>query len=412
MQPPAKRTRLSARSLIVLALLGFASGLPLFLTGSTLKAWLTDSGLDLRVIGLFGLVTQPYVLKVLWAPFLDRYSLPWLGRRRGWMALFQAGLVVALVFMALGDPRVGVGRFVLLGFLVAFASASQDIALDAWRAEAFSSHELGIANAIHVGFYRVAMLVSGALGLVLAQKLGWRSMYLVMAGLMACGALGTLLAWSTDGRIRPPRTLREAVVAPFRQFLRRPAAVEVLVFILLYKIGDQLADAMVTPFLMRGLGFSKMEIGVTTKFTGMACLILGGLVGGLFMKRWNLKRSLVVFGLCQAGSILAFWALSLLGRNLGALAGAIALENLCYGMGGTAFATFLMCLCDKRFTGTQYALFTSIVALSRGYLSAPSGWVVLRLGWSGYFLACVCIAIPGLLLLTRYERWEIPEDRS
>ena len=410
MEQPAKPTSLSPRSFTVLALLGFASGLPLFLTGSTLKAWMTDAGLDLRVIGMFGLVAQPYVLKVFWAPFLDRYCPPVLGRRRGWMAFFQAGLVVLLVLMALGDPQVGVARFVVLGFLVAFASASQDVALDAWRAEAFPSHQLGLANAIHVGFYRVAMLVSGALGLVLAQQLGWRAMYLIMAALMALGALGTLLAWSTDDRIRPPRSLKEAVVDPFRQFLKRPAALEVLAFILLYKIGDQLADAMVTPFLMRGLGFSKMEIGVTTKFTGMGCLILGGLIGGMFMKRWSLKRALLVFGLCQAGSILAFWALSLLGRNLGALAGAIALEHLCYGMGGTAFATFLMCLCDKRFTGTQYALFTSIVAFSRGYLSAPSGWAVLRLGWSSYFLACVFIAIPGLLLLARYDRWAIPED--
>jgi PAT family beta-lactamase induction signal transducer AmpG len=398
--------------LVVVALLGFASGLPLYLTGSTLKAWLTQEGLNLKAIGLFGLITQPYALKFLWAPVLDRYLPPFLGRRRGWMVLTQGLLVLLLALMALAQPKVGVFHIAMLGVLVAFASASQDIVVDAWRAEAFPERELGMANAVHVGAYRVAMLVSGAGALILAQGSGWRVTYLVMAGMMALGALGTFLAWSTDTLARPPRTLREAVVEPFRQFLGRPAVGEVLLFCLLYKIGDQLAEAMTTPFLIRGMGFTLVQIGATTKTVGITFIILGGLVGGLVMRRLTLKRALVCFGLCQAGSILAFWALSRLGPRLEVLVGALALENLSYGMGGAAFATFLMRLCDKRFTATQYALLTSVMALSRGYLTAPTGWVVTQLGWSGYFLACSAMALPGLLLLLRFDRWGLPEPEQ
>ena len=397
--------------LVVVALMGFASGLPLYLTGSTLKAWLTQEGLNIHAIGLFGLITQPYALKFLWAPVLDRYLPPFLGRRRGWMALAQGLLVLLLVLMSFANPKVGIFHIAVLGVLVAFASASQDIVVDAWRAEAFTEHELGMANAIHIGAYRLAMLVSGAGALILAQKSGWRSTYQVMAGMMALGAVGTLLARSTDNQAcRPPRTLRDAVVEPLRQFLSRPAVGEVLLFCLLYKLADQLAEAMTTPFLIRGMGFSLLQIGVTTKTVGITFIILGGLVGGLAMRKLSLKRALMVFGICQGGSILAFWLLSRLGPKLPMLVGALALENLSYGMGGAAFATFLMRLCDKRFTATQYALLTSVMALSRGYLTAPSGWVVERLGWSGYFLVCSATALPGLFLLLRFDRWGLEPE--
>jgi PAT family beta-lactamase induction signal transducer AmpG len=404
MRDPAKPL---VHPLVVVALLGFASGLPLYLTGSTLKAWLTQDGLNIKAIGLFGLVTQPYALKFLWAPILDRYLPPFLGRRRGWMVLAQGLLVLLLVLMSMAHPQAGLFPIALLGVLVAFASASQDIVVDAWRAEAFPERELGLANAVHVGAYRLAMLVSGAGALVLAGKSGWRVTYLIMAAMMGLGALGTFLARSTDEVAKSPRTLREAVVEPFRQFLGRPAVGEVLAFCLLYKIGDQLAEAMTTTFLLRGMGFTLAQIGVTTKTVGITFLILGGLVGGTVMRKLSLKRALVLFGLCQGASIMAFWALSRLGPRLPVLVGALALENLSYGMGGAAFATFLMSLCDKRFTATQYALLTSVMALSRGYLTAPSGWIVERLGWPGYFLVCSAAAVPGLLLLLRFDRWGV-----
>ncbi len=399
-------------AMVTVALMGFASGLPLFLTGFTLKAWLTDAGLDLKAIGLFGLIVQPYALKFLWAPVLDRFLPPFLGRRRGWMVITQAALALLLAAMAASDPRAGAGRIALLGFLVAFASASQDIVVDAWRREAFAGPDLGLANAVHIGAYRVAMLVSGAGALILAEKTGWRATYLAMAGLMAAGSLGSFLAWSTDGSVQPPRTLREAVVEPLRQLLGRPAIGEVLAFCLLYKIGDQLADAMTAPFLLRGMGFTKLQIGATTKTVGMVCIILGGILGGLLMKKLSLKRALLVFGLLQAGSVLAFWALSRLGPRLAVLTGALALENLSFGMGTAAFATFIMLLCDRRFTATQYALLSSLLAFARGYLTAPAGWFADRFGWSGYFLACALAAIPGLLLLSRFDRWGVEEERA
>lgn len=399
-------------ALVTVALMGFASGLPLYLTGFTLKAWLTQSGLDLKAIGLFSLVTQPYALKFLWAPLLDRYVPPFLGRRRGWMVLFQAVLVALLVRMALTDPRVSVGRIALLGVLVAFASASQDVVIDAWRREAFQERDLGLANAVHIGAYRVAMLASGGGALILAGHAGWKATYLVMAGLMACGTLGTFLAWSTDAHIQPPRTLGAAVLRPLANLLGRPRIVEVLGFCLLYKIGDQLADSMSAPFLIRGMGFSLTQIGSITKTVGMLGIIIGGVLGGLLMKRLSMRRALILFGLAQCASILAFWALSRVGPLLSVLSLALALENLCFGMGGAAFATFVMLLCDRRFTATQYALLTSLLMVTRSYLSAPAGWFAARYGWSAYFLGCALVAVPGLLLLARYDQWGIVEDNG
>lgn len=397
------------RRLAALVLLGFASGLPLYLTGSTLKAWLTKDKLDLATIGIFSLVTLPYSLKFLWAPVLDRYVPPLLGRRRGWMLVMQIALAACMAALALSDPRISLFRVALLALGVAFASASQDIASDAWRAEVLPPRFLGLGNSIHIGAYRLAMLVSGAGALILADRAGWRVTYLVMAALMAASALGTLLADNTDDRAVAPRTLREAVVEPLREFFARPGFLEILAFCLLYKIGDQLADSMTTPFLIRGMGFSLTVIGATTKTVGITFIIVGGLVGGWILLKLSLRHALWLFGFVQAGSILAFWALSRLGPQLGVLVGALALENLAYGMGGAAFAAFLMGQCDKRFTGTQYALLTSLMALSRNVLAAPMGELAKLLGWSGYFLFCAAAAIPGLLLLLRWDRWGVPD---
>jgi PAT family beta-lactamase induction signal transducer AmpG len=400
------------RRLSALVLLGFASGLPLYLTGSTLKAWLTKDGLDLKTIGFFSLVTLPYSLKFLWAPVLDRYVPPLLGRRRGWMLVAQGALVLLLAALAVSDPRASLGRIAFLAVAVAFASASQDIATDAWRAEALPPTFLGMGNAIHIGAYRLAMLVSGAGALILADRAGWRATYLAMAALMAASLLGTLLAPNTDDRAVAPRTLREAVVGPLAEFFSRPGFLEILAFCILYKIGDQLADSMTVPFLLRGMGFSLTVIGATTKTVGITFIIVGGLVGGWILLKLSLRRALWLFGFVQAGSVLAFWALSRLGPKLGLLVGALALENLAFGMGGAAFAAFLMGQCDKRFTGTQYALLTSLMALSRSFLAAPMGELAKLLGWSGYFLFCAAAAIPGLLLLLRWDRWRIPDPEA
>jgi PAT family beta-lactamase induction signal transducer AmpG len=398
------------RRVLVLILLGFASGLPLFLTGSTLKLWLTDEGLSLGAIGLFSFVTLPYSLKVFWAPFLDRYSLPWLGRRRGWMLLMQACMAVALFQMARSQPRLDLYRVALLALAVAITSATFDIAVDAWRAEALDQKHLGLGNSIHIAAYRVAMLVSGGLAMILAQVLGWRTSYLLMALLTGLGMVGTWLATNTDAVARAPRTLHEAVVGPMKDLLQRKGIGLLLAFTVFYKLGDWLAEAMTMPFLLRGMGFTKMQIGTVQKTTAMVAIILGGLIGGWMLLRMSLRRALWICGFVQAASILGFWAISLLGRHLPLLVAANTLENLAYGMGSSALVALLMGSCNRSYTGTQYALFSALTALPRTLFAGMTGFMAETYGWKLYFPVCAMAAIPGLLLLLLYNRWGLPEN--
>jgi len=397
------------RHVLVLLLLGFASGLPLYLTGSTLKAWMTDEGLSLATIGLFSFVTLPYSLKVFWAPFLDRYALPGLGRRRGWMLLMQAGTVVALVALAMAQPRLGLLPVAILALAVAFTSATFDIAVDAWRAEALEQKQLGLGNSIHIAAYRVAMLVSGGLALILAQAMGWRFTYLAMAGLTVLGMAGTWLAENTDTTAQAPRSLQEAVVGPLKDLLQRKGIAYLLVFAVFYKLGDWLAESMTMPFLLRGMGFSKMQIGTVQKTTAMLAIIGGGLIGGWMLTRMSLRKALWICGFMQAGSILGFWVISLLGRHLPLLVAANTLENLAYGMGGSAFAALLMGSCNRSYTGTQYALFSALMALPRTFFAGLTGFMADWYGWKLYFPVCAAAAIPGLLLLLLWDRWGLPE---
>lgn len=398
------------RHLLVLILLGFASGLPLFLTGSTLKAWMTDEKLSLATIGLFSYVTLPYTLKIFWAPLLDRYALPFFGRRRGWMLLMQAGMAVALWQLARRDPHLGLWPVAGLALAVAFTSATFDIAVDAWRAEALDQVHLGLGNSIHITGYRVAMLISGGLALILAQATDWRFTYLMMACLTLLGMLATLLAPNTDARAKAPRTLGEAVVEPLRDLLRRPGIGLLLSFTVFYKLGDWLAESMTMPFLMRGMGFSKMQIGTVQKTTAMVAILLGGLIGGWMLMRMSLRRALWICGFVQAGSILGFWAISLLGRHLPLLVAANSLENLAYGMGGSAFAALLMGSCNLKYTGTQYALFSALMALPRTFFAGFTGFLAERVGWVLYFPICALAAIPGLLLLLLWDRWGLADN--
>jgi len=400
------------RQLITLLLLGFASGLPLFLTGSTLKAWMTDEGLSLATIGLFSFVTLPYSLKVFWAPFLDRYALPGLGRRRGWMLAMQGCMALALVLLARTQPHLDLYRVAVLALAVAVTSATFDIAVDAWRAEALEQKYLGLGNSIHITAYRVAMLVSGALAMILAQLFGWQTSYLLMAVLTCLGMVGTWLAQNTDAVAKAPRTLREAITGPLKDLLQRKGIGYLLAFAVFYKLGDWLAESMTMPFLLRGMGFSKMQIGTVQKTTAMVAIILGGLIGGWMLTRMSLRRALWICGFVQAGSILGFWAISLLGRHLPLLVAANTLENLAYGMGGSAFAALLMGSCNLKYTGTQYALFSALMALPRTLFAGFTGFLAERVGWTLYFPICVAAAIPGLLLLLLWDRWGLPEDRE
>lgn len=409
---------MNPRRFLVLLLLGFASGLPLFLTGSTLKAWMTSEGLNLKVIGAFSFVTLPYSLKVFWAPLVDRFGLPLLGRRRGWMLAMQGAMALTLAALALRDPHLGLFPIALLAIAVAVTSATFDIAVDAWRVEALPRHLLGLGTSIHIAAYRVAMLVSGGGALILAQKSGWRLTYLAMAGLTLLGVVGTLLAEDTDEAAAAPRTLQAAVVEPLRDLLPRPGMAELMAFAVLFKLGDWLAESMTMPFLLRGAGFTLAQIGTVQKTTAMLAIILGGLAGGALLAKVSLRRALWLFGFLQAGSILGFWMVSRLGANLPAFIVANALENFAYGAGGAGFAVLIGASCNRAYTATQYALFTSLMALPRTLFAGATGWLAeaLRLnlgdhaGWSAYFLCCVAAAIPGLLLLLRYRHWGPPEE--
>jgi PAT family beta-lactamase induction signal transducer AmpG len=400
------------RRLLVLILLGFASGLPLFLTGSTLKAWMTDEGLSLATIGLFSFVTLPYSLKVFWAPCLDRFALPGLGRRRGWMMLMQVGMAGTLGILAFTQPHLSLTRVAVLALAVAVTSASFDIAVDAWRAEALEQKELGLGNSIHIAAYRVAMLVSGGLAMILAQVFGWRTTYLLMAGFTLLGTLGTWLATNTDAVAKAPRTLQEAITGPLKDLLHRKGIGYLMAFAVFYKLGDWLAESMTMPFLLRGMGFSKMQIGTVQKTTAMVAIILGGLLGGWMLTRMRLVKVLWICGFVQAGSILGFWAISLLGRHLPLLVAANTLENLAYGMGGSAFAALLMGSCNRAYTGTQYALFSALMALPRTLFGGLTGFMADWYGWKLYFPICAAAAIPGLILLLLWDRWGLPEERS
>jgi len=401
---PPPRHRLPV--LVTVGLLGFTSGVPLVLTGSTLQAWMSSVGVNLKTVGFFALAGLPYTLKFLWSPLMDRYRPPFLGRRRGWILLLFIGLMGLLAALGGADPREHLRLVALLAFAVSFFSASADINVDAYRTELLPGKLLGPGTSLHITGYRVGMVFAGALALVLADRMSWRAVYLVMALGLLPGALGTLLA-PEPAVPAPPRTLREAVVEPFAEFLRRRRSLEVLAFILLYKLGDNLCTALNVPFLL-GLGFSKTEIGLATKGVGMACLIGGGLLGGLLMSRWSLIRSLWFFGLLQACSMVGHLALALVGKNHALMLLTIAVENSIFAMGTVAYLAFIQRCCDLRTTATQFALLSSLSAFARVLFASPAGMLAVGAGWPAYFLVCIVLAVPGLLLLRRFDAWELP----
>ncbi len=393
----------SGRMLIAL-LMGFASGLPLLLTGSVLQAWLKDGGVDLARIGLFALVGLPYTLKFLWSPLFDRYTPTWLGRRRGWLAIMQVALAGALLLLSTAQPSADHLLPVLLaGLLVSFFSASQDIVVDAYRRESLGESELGLGSALYVNGYRIGMLLAGGGGLILADWLSFETMYRIMAICMLACVMVTLLAPELPPPEGRPRTLREAVVLPFQDYFSRQGAWLILAFILLYKLGDTMASAMTTPFYL-DLGYTKTEIGTAVKLFGFWATIAGGTLGGIWIMRAGMHRALWVFGFCQMLSTLGFVILAYYPLSVGALATVVAVENLTAGMGTAAFVGFMASLTDRRFTATQYALLSSLMGVPRVLLSAPTGWFAQWLGWPGFFLLCVLIAIPGLILLRRVTR--------
>jgi PAT family beta-lactamase induction signal transducer AmpG len=387
-------------------LLGFCSGIPLALTGSTLQAWMKTEGVDLSVIGLFSLVGMPYALKFFWAPLMDRFVPPFLGRRRGWILIMQAALAALVLAMAGLKPSKEPWLTALIAFLIAFSSASFDIVADAYRVEVLKPDELGPGASLYVLGYRLAMLFSGGLALILADHMAWRAVYVLMAVTIGLGALVTLFAPEPSSKIAAPEKLKDAIFLPFVEFFKRKGALEVLGFLLLYKIDVVMAVALTTPFVL-DLGFTKTELGAVVKTLGLIATVAGTVVGGATMVRLKMERSLWAFGLAQGISNLTFMLLAHVGHNYAVMASAIGLENFCSGMGTAAYSAFIMSACDKRFSATQYALLSSIMALTRIVAASPTGFMVKAMGWEPFFLVCTLSMIPGLLILTRYKRWSL-----
>ncbi|NDC38982.1 MAG: MFS transporter, partial [Proteobacteria bacterium] len=388
---------------------------PLALITGTLQAWLTDEGLTLQALGNFSLVTLPYALKFLWSPLLDRFIPPLArgyGRRRGWMLVSQAALLALTVVLAQLHPSTQPYAMFIVAFLVAFASATQDVVVDAYRAELLRRAEQGPGASMAIFGYRVGMLTSGALALSMAQAFSWTFVYCVMAGLYGIGMLATVLAPELPDTSERPRTLNDAVVQPFVDYFRRRGALELLLFVLLYKIADVMAGMFTTRFMLE-VGFSKAEIAAVVKGLGLIASIVGSLVGGISLVRLGMKRGLLVFGVLQGVSNLTFAALAEVGKDYGVMALAITVENLCAGLGTAAFAAFLTGLCNRRYTATQYALLTSLAAASRSVMGVPCGILASGISWSMYFVVCTAAALPGLLLLwARFERWSRTSEEA
>jgi MFS transporter, PAT family, beta-lactamase induction signal transducer AmpG len=404
---PTLRESLFNQRMLICVFTGFSSGLPLYILFTLLPAWLRTEKVDLKTIGLFALIQFPFTWKFLWSPFLDRYALPLLGRRRGWMLLSQVLLLLAIPAFGWFKPQLDIWTIVYLSVVVAFFSASQDIVIDAYRREILPDHELGLGTSVHINAYRIAGLVPGSLSLILADHMPWQSVFNITALFMLPGILMTLFV-SEPARARgAPRTLREAVVEPFHEFITRngwQSALWVLGFIFLYKLGDSMATALATPFYL-DMGFTKSEIGLIAKHAGLWPAVFGGLFGGMLMLKTGINRALWLFGVIQVVSILGFAILTYYPKDPIVLACVVGFEALGVGTGAAALGAYVARATNPLYTATQFALFSSLAAVPRTVINATSGWIVEQTGWFNFFLLCTALALPGMLLLFKVAPW-------
>ena len=412
---PGWRSFLNRRMLIIL-FLGFSSGLPLFILLNLLQAWLAKSGLNVKALGLFALVMFPYTWKFLWSPLMDRFSFPTLGRRRGWMALTQAALFLAIGFLGTLDPLTQVTQIAIMASAIAFLSASQDIVIDAYRREILPDKEQGLGAALHVNAYKLAGLVPGALSLILADRMPWDKVFGITAAFMLPGLICTLLVAEPKVYGAPPKSIREAVVLPFSEFIKRDGwsrALWVLGFIFLFKLGDSMATALSTKFYL-DVGFTMTQIGVIAKTTGLWASIAGGIVGGIWMVKLGINRALWIFGAIQAVAIFGFAWLAVSGPNPAILGAAIGFEAFgSLGLGAAAFVAYISRTTDPRYTATQYALFSSLAAVPRTFINSTAGYIVAETGWFWFFIICFVLAIPGMLMLPKIAPWnEVEKTRD
>ncbi len=431
-----------SRKMAVVLAMGFASGLPLYLTNRALQAWMTAEGVSIATIGLFSVVALPYSCKFLWSPVMDRYVPPFLGRRRGWLLMTQIGLAVVLALMALQSPanlvdlgevstaacdpslgwfqgfcqlaqtaqKLSYSGFFWSALAIAFLSASQDINVDAYRTDVLEEREMGAGVALYVLGYRVALLVTGSLAFILADRLSWPWVYLLLAGLMLANVIFTLWAPEPDRAVGQPPHLIDAIWRPFQDFIRRLGlgkSVLILIFVVLYKYGDSLVNAMATPFLLKA-GFSQTDIGAIQGGMGLVATLVGTLFGGLILSKIGINRSLWVFGGLQALSNVAYLILANVDNSYPLMVLAINVENFCGGLGTAGFVAFLMSLCNPQFSATQYALLSSFMAVSRDLLVTPAGIWAEALGWPLFFTMTLVAAVPALFLLPLFAPWHTP----
>ncbi len=413
-QKPNWKESVFNRRTLICAFTGFASGMPLYVLFQLLPAYLRAEGVGLKEIGLFALVTFPYTWKFMWAPLMDRYIPPFLGRRRGWMLITQLALLASIAGLGLFDPTLSIMTIAYLATAVALFSASQDIVLDAYRRELLPDEELGWGNSVHVQAYRISGLVPGALGLILADILPWSSVFMIIAGFMVVGVVMTFAVKEPITEPRAPKTLKEAIIEPFHEFVTRlgwRGALLILCFMFLYKLGDNMATALSTPFYI-DLGFTLTEIGVIAKASALWASVVGGILGGLWMIKLGINRALWIFGVVQVVTILGFAVLAEAGPDKVILAVVISLEYLGVGLGTAAFTAFIARSTSVAFAATQFALFTALAALPRTFVNALTGYIVDAIGWNLFFYLCALLALPGMLLLVKVAPWNDSKAKS
>ena len=399
---------LFSRRMLICIFIGFSSGMPLYVLIQLVPAWLRSNGVDLATIGLFALVSLPYTWKFLWSPLMDRFTLPFLGRRRGWALLTQLALLLSIGLLGTVDPRESLQLIVVLVFAVSLFSASQDIVIDAYRRELLADDELGTGNSFFINAYRLSSLVPGSLAMILSDHLPWSTVYWVTASFMLIGVLTTLVIREVSDDSLAPHSLREAVIEPFREFFQRDgvaAAVAILAFMFLYKLGDNMATALATPFYL-DMGFSRTEIGAIAKVAALWSVIAGSIIGGLAMLKLSINKSLWLFGSVQLITILGFAWLSVVGHSPTGLFVVVSAEYLGVGLGTVALTAYIARETSRAFTATQFALFTSFIAVPRTFANASTGFLIEAVGYTSFFLLCTAVAVPGMLMLLKVAPWK------
>ncbi len=377
--------------------------MPFFLTSKTMQVWLKESNVDLTTIGIFSMVALPYALKFLWAPFLDRYKFPFLGQRRGWLLVAQIAITVMIFVMGAIDPSQNLWWFAVMALLIAFFSATQDVVVDAYRIETLSDDELGPGTTLYMYGYKIGMLITGALALILADHISWQSVYFIMGLIMGLTVLITFFADEPKARVSKPETLSEAVINPFKEFFNRRAAFWILLFIVLYKVGDNMAGNMLSPFYL-DMGYSKTEIGVIAKAISPTISWIGPVLGGFLVYFVGISGALWIAGFLQAASTFCFAFLAWIPKSLILYGSVVAFEDISAGVGSVAFVAFMSNSVNREFTATQYALLSGLAQIPRVIIAAPAGFLAKTLGWVNFFTFCALAAIPGMLLIFFFLR--------